>query len=210
MGVCCRFLRVFRGLLVLCAIGSVWWLGYWFLFRGPPSPSAVRVSLAWPSPPSGLPLVVWRSGLCPRRVSSLGPCVARVGGLVMLDFVAVPAPAAVVSSSLRAGFVPSAARVGAAVVPSSAFLLAGRGVVTSFGWDAERSAVWVALSGGPRLLCLCSAIGGVGSPGAVALATAVRSAFASGREVSLVGAPGRSGLVCRGYFCGVWPGLWPR
>ena len=120
----------------------------------------------------------------------------------MLSFVAAPAAAAVVSSAPRVSFVPSAARVGALVVPAEAFRAVGEGVLSSFGWDAARSGIWVVV-GGRRFLCLVKAVGGFGSPGAVALAGAVRAARASGRVVSLVGAPGARGRVAVGYFCGL-------
>jgi hypothetical protein len=98
--------------------------------------------------------------------------------------------------------VPASLRVGSRVVPSSSFLPVCSGVVSSLSWDARRLAV-VAVVGGRSLVCLASGLGGVGSPAAVALVAALRVARASGAVVDVWGAPGSSGRVCPGYFCGV-------
>jgi len=115
----------------------------------------------------------------------------------------VVAPAPVASCPLASGAgVPASLRVGSRVVPSSSFLPVVSGVVSSLSWDARRSAV-VAVVGGRSLLCLASGLGGVGAPAAVALVAALRVARASGVVVDVWGAPGSSGRVCPGYFCGV-------
>lgn len=99
-------------------------------------------------------------------------------------------------------FVPSCFFVGSRRISSSAFLPAASGVVSSLSWDEARGAV-VCVVGGVRLLCLCSGLGGVGSPGAVSLVAALRAARSAGVPVDLWGAPGSSGRVCPGYFCAV-------
>jgi len=103
--------------------------------------------------------------------------------------------------------VPASLSVSGRSVSSSRFLPVGRGPVVlpagSLSWDAVRGAVVVSVPGVGVLRCLCSGLGGVGSPAAVALVAALRVAVASGVPVSLWGAPGASGRVCPGYFCGV-------
>lgn len=123
-----------------------------------------------------------------------------VAALPVSGPVSVLAPVAVPPSF--SGFVPSSLRVGSRVVSSSRFLPVVSGVVSSLSWDSRRGAV-VAVVGGVSLACLASGLGGAGSSDAVALVAALREARRSGVAVSVWGAPGSSGRVCPGYFCGV-------
>ena len=108
------------------------------------------------------------------------------------------APLSVAGGSFRPAFVC----LGSRVVPSAWFRPVVSGVVSSLSWDLARSAV-VAVVGGHSFVCLASALGGVGSPDAVALVAALRVARRAGVPVSLLGAPGASGVVRPGYFCAV-------
>ena len=108
------------------------------------------------------------------------------------------APLSVADGSFR----PASVRVGSRVVPSGWFRPVVSGVVSSLSWDLAHSAV-VAVVGGRSFVCLASALGGVGAPDAVALVAALRVARRSGAPVWLLGAPGATGYVCPGYFCGV-------
>jgi len=163
-----------------------------------PARAVVRVVLVgwsrWASCPCLLSL---ESAVFSSSFASVVSGLAPVGPVSVLAPVVVPpvAPAFV-------GFVPAALRVGGRVVSSSRFLPVVSGVVSSLSWDAGRGAV-VAVVGGHRLLCLSSGLGGVGSPDAVALVAALRVARSSGAPVQVWGAPGSSGCVCPGYFCGV-------
>ena len=125
-----------------------------------------------------------------------------VAGAVSSVPAARVAPPVSGAGCLSCSFVPASLRVGSRVVSSSRFLPVVSGVVSSLSWDARRLAV-VAVVGGVSLVCLASGLGGVGSPDAVALVAALRSARASGVAVDVWGAPGASGRVCPGYFCGV-------
>jgi hypothetical protein len=98
-------------------------------------------------------------------------------------------------------FVPSRVVVGSRLVPSSSFVPARDGVVSACSASDPRGLVVVV--GGVSFRCLWSALGGAGSPDAVALVAACRAARASGLAVRLWVAPGKSGLGCPGYFCGV-------
>jgi hypothetical protein len=119
----------------------------------------------------------------------------------------VPAAPAPVCPLASGAGVPASLSVSGRLVSSSCFLPVGRGPVVlpagSLSWDAVRGAVVLSVPGVGVLRCLCSGLGGVGSPAAVALVAALRVAVASGAPVSLWGAPGASGRVCPGYFCGV-------
>ena len=119
------------------------------------------------------------------------PVVGAVSSLSLCP--AAPAPV---------GFVPASVSVGGRLVPSSCFLPVVSGVVSALSWDAARGAV-VAVVGGRRLLCLASALGGTGSADSVALVAALRAARRGGSVVQVWGAPGASGRVASGYFCGV-------
>ena len=147
---------------------------------------------------------LWR---CP-VVSSSSSVFSGVASSLVRSF-AVPGaaaaallPPAFACPLVSGSGVPALLRVGSRVVPSSSFLPVGSGVVSSLSWDARRLAV-VAVVGGRSLVCLASGLGGVGSSAAVALVAALRVARASGAVVDVWGAPGSSGRVCPGYFCGV-------
>jgi hypothetical protein len=172
-------------------------------FRGsPPSPR-------WPV------LVLW-SCLAVLAVGALRawPCFrALVFVMFVLPFGFVAAPAAPVVSAVAApvaasapvaGFVPASLRVGARVVPASAFLPVASGVVSGLsGLGVRASGGFSCVVGGVAFRCLASGLGGAGSPAFLGLLGALRAARSSGVPVSLVGAPGARGVVCPGFFCGV-------
>jgi hypothetical protein len=128
-------------------------------------------------------------------VSSL-PAVGSASAWVAAPVLPVAPPAPVAVS-----FVPGRVSVGARLVSSGSFVPAARGVVSACSASDPRGLVVVV--GGRSFRCLWSALGGVGSPDAVALVAACRAARASGAPVVLWVAPGKSGLGCPGYFCGV-------
>lgn len=97
--------------------------------------------------------------------------------------------------------VPSSVVVAGRSVSSSAFVPAASGVVSAVSAADPRGVVCVV--GGRSFRCLWAALGGAGSPAAVALVGALRVARSSGVAVDLWCAPGRSGLPCPGYFCAV-------
>jgi hypothetical protein len=182
---------------------------------------APPVFLAWP--PCFPWAVCWCGGRCSRWAScpvfAVRPLVrclvvsssvlSGVAASLVRSFAvpgaaaaAVAGPVAFACPLVSGSGVPALLRVGSRVVPSSSFLPVVSGVVSSLSWDARRLAV-VAVVGGRSLVCLASGLGGVGSPAAVALVAALRVARASGAVVDVWGAPGSSGRVCPGYFCGV-------
>ena len=144
-------------------------------------------------PPSGLLL---ESSVSFPSFASFVAALPVVGAVSSLSL--CPAPSA---PSTPVGFVPASVSLGARLVPSSRFLPVGSGVVSALSWDAARGAV-VAVVGGRRLVCLVAALGGAGSADSVALVAALRAARRGGWEVQVWGAPGVSGRVASGYFCG--------
>lgn len=128
-------------------------------------------------------------------MSSLGPCVARVGGLVMLSFVARP----VVAFVPYAPVLLSNGRGGSCVWDT--FLPVASGVVSSLGWDASSRSFLVSLSGGRSFSCRSGRF--PSDESCSLLAGSLRSALRSGASVTLVGAPGPSGRVLPGFFCGL-------
>ena len=219
---------VFLGAYGVCGLVWVWWFGYPVLFRGPP--------FLCPAAP-GRP-VLW-VGLSGRGCCSLGPVLRVLvfvmssfspGFVLPLVSSSRSARAASLASALAASraavpdvvparahpssFVPSGLLVGARAVTSGRFLPVSHGVVASVsrvrGVEAGTfSAVVVVLVDGSSFRCLASGLGGSGSLKWVALCEALLSCRDAGAHVSLVGAPGRGGSVCRGFFCGVTANSWP-
>jgi len=177
---------------------------------GFPSVSGVPPFLSPAAP--GRP-VLW-VGLSGRGCCSLGP-VLRVLVFVMSSFVLpfgfVASPAAVVAPVVAAPvagfvpFVPASLVVGAAVVPAASFLPVASGVVSGLGVLGSPGACsgFFVVVGGVRLRCLARGLGGAGSPAFLGLLASLRSARRSGGVVTAVGAPGRGGRVCSGFFCGL-------
>jgi len=131
-----------------------------------------------------------------RRVAALAPVVAPVA---VVDPVAAGMAALSARGRLGVGFVPASLALGrAGVVPSSRFLPCGRGVLSAVVPDARGVRVVV---GGASFLCLFSGLGGASSASSVGLSAALVDLL--GSPVSLVGAPGSSGSVLGGFFCGV-------
>jgi len=191
----------------------------------------------WCSPP--FPRRVLRPGLAVLAVSSCWACcgplvfvmsVSSLGFVLPLASSSRSARAAALASALAASraavpdvvparahpssFVPSGLLVGARAVTSGRFLPVSHGVVASVsrvrGVEAGTfSAVVVVLVDGSSFRCLASGLGGSGSLKWVALCEALLSCRDAGAHVSLVGAPGRGGSVCRGFFCGVTANSWP-
>jgi len=129
---------------------------------------------------------------------------SRVLSAVAAALAPVSAPAA----APVVGFVPASLRLGSSgSCPASRFLVVARGAL-SFpvlasglrGWDGAALVVSV---GGRSFRCLASGLGGVGSDDFAGLVAALRALVASGDAVSLLGAPGSSGRVLGGFFCGV-------
>jgi len=142
-------------------------------------------------------------------------CWACCGPLVFVMFVLpfgfVSSPAAVVAPVVAAPvvgfvpFVPASLVVGAAVVPAASFLPVASGVVSGLGVLGSPGACsgFFVVVGGVRLRCLARGLGGAGSPAFLGLLASLRSARRSGGVVTAVGAPGRGGVVCPGFFCGL-------
>ena len=125
-------------------------------------------------------------------------------GFVASSPAAVVAPVAAAPVAGFVPFVPASLVVGAAVVPAAAFLPVASGVVSGLsGLGVRASGGFSVVVGGRSFRCLASGLGGAGSPAFLGLLASLRSARASGAVVSLVGAPGRGGRVCSGFFCGV-------
>ena len=180
------------------SVGVVVWGS--LLFPGSPLLPLARVVRALGL--ASLAVGCWRSA-----------CSFRALVFVMSSFVLpfgfVASPAAVVApvAAPVAGFVPfvpASLAVGSAVVPASAFLPVASGVVSGLsGLGVRASGGFSVVVGGRSFRCLASGLGGAGSPAFLGLLASLRSARASGAVVSLVGAPGRGGRVCSGFFCGV-------
>lgn len=105
-------------------------------------------------------------------------------------------------------FVPSSLVVGRLVREASSFSRVAHGVVTSVSRvrgnvPGSFSAVVVGLDSGASFRCLASGLGGSDSASWDSLCAALLSCREARAHVSLVGAPGASGSVCRGFFCGV-------
>jgi len=184
---------------VWVSVGVVVWGS--LLFPGSPLLPLARVVRALGL--ASLAVGCWRSA-----------CSFRALVFVMSSFVLpfgfVASPAAVVAPVAAAPvagfvpFVPASLVVGAAVVPAAAFLPVASGVVSGLsGLGVRASGGFSVVVGGRSFRCLASGLGGAGSPAFLGLLASLRSARASGAVVSLVGAPGRGGRVCSGFFCGV-------
>ncbi len=136
------------------------------------------------------------------RPFSAGPLSVPPSSLPALSALLAARVAAPPVCPLASGAgVPASVSVAGRAVSSSAFVPAASGVVSAVSAADPRGVVCVV--GGRSFRCLWSALGGVGSPAAVALVAALRVARGSGASVDLWCAPGRSGLPCPGYFCAV-------
>jgi len=127
---------------------------------------------------------------------------------------AVPDVAPPATPTRPSTFVPSSLVVGRLVREASSFSRVAHGVVTSVSRvrgnvPGSFSAVVVGLDSGASFRCLASGLGGSDSASWDSLCAALLSCREARAHVSLVGAPGASGSVCRGFFCGVSANSWP-
>ena len=177
-------------------------------------------SLLFPGSPPSSPLLLRVVRVCGLAFLAVG-CLAlvpfssrlvfvmslsSVGFVLPVGFVASPVAAPVAAAPVAGfvPFVPASLAVGSAVVPASAFLPVASGVVSGLsGLGVRASGGFSVVVGGRSFRCLASGLGGAGSPAFLGLLASLRSARASGAVVSLVGAPGRGGRVCSGFFCGL-------
>jgi len=118
------------------------------------------------------------------------------------------------ASAHPSSFVPSSLVVGRLVREASSFSRVAHGVVTSVSRvrgnvPGSFSAVVVGLDSGASFRCLASGLGGSDSASWDSLCAALLSCREARAHVSLVGAPGAGGSVCRGFFCGVSANSWP-
>lgn len=132
------------------------------------------------------------AGCSPARLAVL----ARVGRLL--------AAAVEAAAFAGSGFLPASLSLGSAgVVSSSAFREVASGVVLPVGSvSVEGGSLWVRA---PKFSarCLLSGLGGAGSADAVALERALLACCGTGLGCTFFGAPGASGRVAYGFFCGV-------
>jgi hypothetical protein len=178
----------------------MWFVGWYLFWFCSPLFSVVAVPLGFLPASFSLGVGVWP---CPPAFFCLwllGFLMSFASFVSALPVVGAFAPV----SAPPVSFLPASVSLGrAGVVPSSRFLPVASGVVSGLSWDSVRGAVVVSLSSGASFRCLAAGVGGVGSPDAVGLVAALRAARKSGVPVRLVGAPGASGRVASGYFCGI-------
>jgi hypothetical protein len=99
------------------------------------------------------------------------------------------------------GFVPSYVKLGrAGIVGHDRFVPVAEGVVADVYSDGRAITANI---GGKRFVCLWEALGGPATENAQCMTAALRNAARGYKTFTAVGAPGSSGRVLAGYFCGI-------